>query len=84
MFREAAMGLTSKFHEPSSATAIPTLQAKQCDVIMAQLYITPSVRPLEPHALHVNHFFVCSTHDWSLPPRFWLRYRAACTGLGVK
>ena len=35
------MGLKSKFHESSFATVIPTLQAKQCDVIMAQLYIKP-------------------------------------------
>lgn len=37
----AQMGLTAKFHESSFATVIPTLQAKQCDVIMAQLYIKP-------------------------------------------
>jgi polar amino acid transport system substrate-binding protein len=37
----AQMGLKSKFHESSFATVIPTLQAKQCDVIMAQLYIKP-------------------------------------------
>jgi polar amino acid transport system substrate-binding protein len=35
------LGLKSKFHESSFATVIPTLQAKQCDVIMAQLYIKP-------------------------------------------
>ena len=35
------MGLKSAFHESSFATVIPTLQAKQCDVIMAQLYIKP-------------------------------------------
>jgi polar amino acid transport system substrate-binding protein len=37
----AKMGLKVKFHESSFATVIPTLQAKQCDVIMAQLYIKP-------------------------------------------
>lgn len=37
----AQMGLKAKFHESSFATVIPTLQAKQCDVIMAQLYIKP-------------------------------------------
>lgn len=37
----AQLGLKSKFHESSFATVIPTLQAKQCDVIMAQLYIKP-------------------------------------------
>lgn len=37
----AQMGLQPKFHESSFATVIPTLQAKQCDVIMAQLYIKP-------------------------------------------
>jgi polar amino acid transport system substrate-binding protein len=35
------LGLKAKFHESSFATVIPTLQAKQCDVIMAQLYIKP-------------------------------------------
>ncbi len=37
----AQMGLKAKFHESSFATVIPALQAKQCDVIMAQLYIKP-------------------------------------------
>ncbi|WNG82079.1 ABC transporter substrate-binding protein [Mycobacterium sp. ITM-2016-00316] len=37
----AQMGVTARFHESSFATLIPTLQAKQCDVIMAQLYIKP-------------------------------------------
>jgi polar amino acid transport system substrate-binding protein len=35
------LNLKAKFHESSFATVIPTLQAKQCDVIMAQLYIKP-------------------------------------------
>ncbi|WP_226863294.1 ABC transporter substrate-binding protein [Mycolicibacterium baixiangningiae] len=37
----AEMGLKPDFVESSFATVIPTLQAKQCDVIMAQLYIKP-------------------------------------------
>lgn len=37
----AQMGLTPEFVESSFAALIPTLQAKQCDVIMAQLYIKP-------------------------------------------
>ncbi len=37
----AQMGLKSQFVESSFAAVIPTLQAKQCDVIMAQLYIKP-------------------------------------------
>lgn len=37
----AQLGLKPAFHESSFATVIPTLQAKQCDVIMAQLYIKP-------------------------------------------
>jgi polar amino acid transport system substrate-binding protein len=35
------MGLKPDFVESSFAAVIPTLQAKQCDVIMAQLYIKP-------------------------------------------
>ncbi|OKH69179.1 ABC transporter substrate-binding protein [Mycolicibacterium obuense] len=35
------MGLKPQFVESSFAAVIPTLQAKQCDVIMAQLYIKP-------------------------------------------
>lgn len=37
----AQLGLNAQFVESSFATVIPTLQAKQCDVIMAQLYIKP-------------------------------------------
>lgn len=37
----AELGLKPDFVESSFATVIPTLQAKQCDVIMAQLYIKP-------------------------------------------
>ena len=37
----AQMGLKADFVESSFAAVIPTLQAKQCDVIMAQLYIKP-------------------------------------------
>ncbi len=37
----AQMGLKPQFVESSFAAVIPTLQAKQCDVIMAQLYIKP-------------------------------------------
>lgn len=37
----AQLGLKSQFVESSFAAVIPTLQAKQCDVIMAQLYIKP-------------------------------------------
>ena len=37
----AEMGLKSDFVQSSFATVIPTLQAKQCDVIMAQLYVKP-------------------------------------------
>ena len=37
----AQLGLTPQFVEAAFATVIPTLQAKQCDVIMAQLYIKP-------------------------------------------
>lgn len=35
------MGLTADFVQSAFAAVIPTLQAKQCDVIMAQLYIKP-------------------------------------------
>jgi polar amino acid transport system substrate-binding protein len=35
------MGLKADFVESAFAAVIPTLQAKQCDVIMAQLYIKP-------------------------------------------
>jgi len=35
------LGLTPQFVESAFAAVIPTLQAKQCDVIMAQLYIKP-------------------------------------------
>jgi len=35
------MGLTPKFRETKFASIIPTLQAGQCDVIMASLYIKP-------------------------------------------
>ena len=35
------LGLKPQFVESSFAAVIPTLQAKQCDVIMAQLYIKP-------------------------------------------
>jgi polar amino acid transport system substrate-binding protein len=35
------MGLKPQFVESAFAAVIPTLQAKQCDVIMAQLYIKP-------------------------------------------
>lgn len=37
----AEMGLKPQFVESAFAAVIPTLQAKQCDVIMAQLYIKP-------------------------------------------
>ncbi|MCV7209560.1 ABC transporter substrate-binding protein [Mycolicibacterium canariasense] len=37
----AEMGLKSQFVESAFSAVIPTLQAKQCDVIMAQLYIKP-------------------------------------------
>lgn len=37
----AEMGLKSQFVESAFPALIPTLQAKQCDVIMAQLYIKP-------------------------------------------
>lgn len=37
----AQMGLQAQFVESAFAAVIPTLQAKQCDVIMAQLYIKP-------------------------------------------
>ena len=37
----AQLGLKADFVESSFAAVIPTLQAKQCDVIMAQLYIKP-------------------------------------------
>jgi len=35
------MGLKADFVQSAFAAVIPTLQAKQCDVIMAQLYIKP-------------------------------------------
>jgi polar amino acid transport system substrate-binding protein len=35
------MGLTPEFRETKFASIIPTLQAGQCDVIMASLYIKP-------------------------------------------
>src|SRR5262249_13180299 len=35
------LGLTPQFVESAFAAVIPTLQAKQCDVIMAQLYVKP-------------------------------------------
>ncbi|BBX06411.1 ABC transporter substrate-binding protein [Mycolicibacterium aichiense] len=37
----AQMGLKPEFVETAFSSVIPTLQAKQCDVIMAQLYIKP-------------------------------------------
>lgn len=37
----AQMGLKAQFVETGFAALIPTLQAKQCDVIMAALYIKP-------------------------------------------
>ena len=37
----AQLGLKPDFVESAFAAVIPTLQAKQCDVIMAQLYIKP-------------------------------------------
>ena len=37
----AQMGLKPDFVETAFSSLIPTLQAKQCDVIMAQLYIKP-------------------------------------------
>ena len=37
----AKMGLEAQFVETGFAALIPTLQAKQCDVIMAALYIKP-------------------------------------------
>jgi polar amino acid transport system substrate-binding protein len=37
----AQMGLKADFVESAFAAVIPTLQAKQCDVIMAQLYVKP-------------------------------------------
>ncbi|MHA3023694.1 ABC transporter substrate-binding protein [Mycobacterium sp. BMJ-28] len=37
----AEMGLQPQFVETAFSAVIPTLQAKQCDVIMAQLYIKP-------------------------------------------
>lgn len=37
----AKLGLQAQFVESAFAAVIPTLQAKQCDVIMAQLYIKP-------------------------------------------
>lgn len=37
----AQMGLKPDFVESAFSAVIPTLQAKQCDVIMAQLYIKP-------------------------------------------
>src|SRR5690349_445202 len=37
----AKLGLKSDFVQSAFAAVIPTLQAKQCDVIMAQLYIKP-------------------------------------------
>jgi polar amino acid transport system substrate-binding protein len=37
----AQMGLKPDFVQSAFAAVIPTLQAKQCDVIMAQLYIKP-------------------------------------------
>lgn len=37
----AQMGLEAQFVETGFAALIPTLQAKQCDVIMAALYIKP-------------------------------------------
>src|SRR5262249_43772189 len=35
------LGLTPQFVQSAFAALIPTLQAKQCDVLMAQLYIKP-------------------------------------------
>jgi polar amino acid transport system substrate-binding protein len=37
----AELGLKADFVESAFSAVIPTLQAKQCDVIMAQLYIKP-------------------------------------------
>jgi polar amino acid transport system substrate-binding protein len=37
----AKLGLKPDFVESAFAAVIPTLQAKQCDVIMAQLYVKP-------------------------------------------
>lgn len=37
----AELGLKPQFVESAFSAVIPTLQAKQCDVIMAQLYIKP-------------------------------------------
>jgi polar amino acid transport system substrate-binding protein len=37
----AQLGLKPDFVESAFAAVIPTLQAKQCDVIMAQLYVKP-------------------------------------------
>ncbi|WP_308161485.1 ABC transporter substrate-binding protein [Mycolicibacterium goodii] len=37
----AQLGLKPEFVQSAFAAVIPTLQAKQCDVIMAQLYIKP-------------------------------------------
>src|SRR5688500_13233805 len=37
----AQMGLKAQFVETGFAALIPTLQAKQCDVIMSALYIKP-------------------------------------------
>ena len=37
----AKLGLKPDFVQSAFAAVIPTLQAKQCDVIMAQLYIKP-------------------------------------------
>ena len=50
----AQMGLKTKFHESSFATVIPTLQAKQCDVIMAQLYIKPEREAVVDFVPYVN------------------------------
>lgn len=37
----AQLGLKAEFGESAFTALIPTLQAKQCDVIMAQLYVKP-------------------------------------------
>jgi polar amino acid transport system substrate-binding protein len=48
------MGLKSDFVQSSFATVIPTLQAKQCDVIMAQLYIKPEREKVVDFVPYVN------------------------------
>lgn len=50
----AQMGLKAQFVESAFAAVIPTLQAKQCDVIMAQLYIKPEREKVVDFVPYVN------------------------------